>query len=107
MYICKECGLSFETYGVMYENHGECHGTPAIEQIAVCPQCGSTGFEEAEQCESCGEWMPKGKSLCEECGKNTMKRLYEVLQKTFEKEELTYISDHIDADEVYRLGVME
>jgi hypothetical protein len=51
--------------------------------------------------------MPKGKSLCEECGKNTMKRLYEVLQKTFDKDELTYISDHIDTDEVYKLGVME
>lgn len=98
MYICNECGLSFEQYKVVYENQGECHGVPAIEQIAVCPQCEATNFEEADECE-CGEAIPKGDKICKDCLKKLKKDFKAMIMDAFTAEEIDILADNIDCDD--------
>ena len=67
MYICNECGEVFDDYEVLKQQHpyGD---TYAVEEIAVCPHCGDTGFETAKECSMCGEYVAElFDGLCEVC----------------------------------------
>ena len=57
MYICNECGATFETPVRGYE-----------EEKDSCPKCRSWGFTEAVRCHGCGEW--DSEKLCRNCKKN-------------------------------------
>ena len=67
MFICNECGKTFEEPKVYYESHpyGEGH---AHEKWTVCPYCREADISEAEQCERCGDWVESTrKGLCDVC----------------------------------------
>ena len=76
MYRCCECGNLFEEgeQAVWYENQGECHGVPAIEQFDGCPVCRSD-YEEVRQCKECGDWHSEDElydGWCEKCLRETI-----------------------------------
>ena len=61
MYICAECGKTFENLARWKEPHGE--------ELCGCPYCGG-GVEEAEKCEICGEYHLEEdltNGVCEDC----------------------------------------
>ena len=59
------------------EYRGECHGTPAYEDVAVCPECGRSDFEDAHEdefkCDCCKDWTPnecestRKRGVCQDC----------------------------------------
>lgn len=55
MLICKDCGAVFEQPRITYESHDYGEGS-ALEEWALCPSCGESGFEEAKECTRCGEY---------------------------------------------------
>ncbi len=67
MYICNNCGETFEDCKIIVEHHP--YGmSSATEHWAVCPHCDDTDYEEAKQCEKCGEYVAELDSgLCDCC----------------------------------------
>lgn len=63
MYICKDCGKTFEVPAVFREYHGLDYG---YEELSECPYCKSGNYVEAKSCHACGEPIAEGK-LCPEC----------------------------------------
>lgn len=47
-YICKDCESTFDESEIAYQREymGEFWGTPAYEELAVCPYCSSDEIEE-------------------------------------------------------------
>lgn len=67
MYICLECGETFEVPKVHYEHHPYGMGY-AEEKWELCPHCGEAGFEIATMCNRCFEYVAHTtKGLCDEC----------------------------------------
>ena len=67
MYICNNCGETFEKPKIYEEHHPYGMGT-ATEYFAECPYCGEGDFDEARMCDRCGEWVAETtKGLCEAC----------------------------------------
>lgn len=67
MYICNNCGTTFDDYKTIKEYHPYGMGY-AEEQIAVCPHCEDTDFCEAKECERCGELFAELEDgLCDVC----------------------------------------
>ena len=56
MYICLECGATFESPSHYREYRGECFGYPSYEECVACPCCGGD-FVETYECDSCGKWI--------------------------------------------------
>lgn len=52
MYICNECGKTFEEPKKVVERHGL--DTPPYEEYSVCPHCWSGNCSIAQTCERCG-----------------------------------------------------
>ena len=76
MYRCTNCGNLFEEgeQAIWYENQGECHGVPAIEQFDGCPVCRGD-YEEVHQCKVCGDWHSDDElydGWCEKCLRETI-----------------------------------
>lgn len=73
MYKCTCCKAIFDEPGIRYEKVGECHGSPAYEPWAICPECGSDEFERVCDCEICLEPFLEAEldanGLCPECSK--------------------------------------
>ena len=67
MYICNNCGETFEDCKIIVEHHP--YGmTSATEYWSVCPHCESTDFAEAKKCERCGEYVAELEDgLCDVC----------------------------------------
>lgn len=63
MYICKDCGITFEEPVVFRENHGLEYG---YEEMTECPHCGSADFVEAKECKVCGQPIAEGE-ICSDC----------------------------------------
>ena len=63
MFICEECGITFEEPTVYREYHGLEHG---YEELCVCPHCGSGGYVEAKECNVCGQPIARG-NICPDC----------------------------------------
>lgn len=56
MYICIECGNTFENPKRWQEDRGECFGFPTYESMSGCPDC-SGCYTEAHRCNCCNEWI--------------------------------------------------
>ena len=67
MYICNNCGKTFDDYKVIEEHHPYGMGY-ATEKWAVCPHCKDSDFSEAKECEHCGElFATLNEGLCDVC----------------------------------------
>ena len=67
MYICNNCGETFEEPKIYEEHHPYGMGY-ATEEFAVCPHCGEGDIEEAYMCCRCDEYVAQTfKGLCEAC----------------------------------------
>ena len=67
MYICKECGKTFDEPKILHEHHpyGEGYVT---EKWVVCPFCKEAGISEAVECERCGALVAEtNDGLCDVC----------------------------------------
>jgi NAD-dependent SIR2 family protein deacetylase len=71
MFICLDCGATFEEPKHFVEKHGL--DTPPYEHFNGCPVCGGA-YDEAVECDRCGELVPsdtvvkfEGDLLCEAC----------------------------------------
>lgn len=62
MLRCEDCGEVFEspknTKSLVTDDP-----YPMYEDIAVCPECGSTELEYVEECEECGCWVAPDEML--------------------------------------------
>lgn len=67
MYICNNCGATFDEYAIEEEYHP--YGNSyAVEKWAVCPCCGESDFDEAKKCKCCDEYVAELKDgLCDCC----------------------------------------
>lgn len=63
MYICKDCGITFEEPATWREHHGLEYG---YETLSGCPHCGSGDYVETKECRVCGEPIAEG-SICPDC----------------------------------------
>ena len=73
MFLCLECGSTFETPTHYREYHGEHFGYPAYEEFEACPCCGGA-VAETYECDGCGKLITgdyvelvDGSRYCEEC----------------------------------------
>ena len=67
MFICNECGATFEEFKVIKEPRPYGEGV-AYEEFAVCPHCEDTDIDEAKQCERCSELVAElHNGLCDVC----------------------------------------
>ena len=74
MYICIECGSTFEDPVNWKEDRGEYFGFPAYEEYCGSPCCRGD-YTEARPCACCGEWITTetyvktkdGDRFCENC----------------------------------------
>ena len=71
MYICLECGSTFEELAHWEEHHGL--DTPPYEHWSGSPCCFS-GYTEAHKCDCCDKWidgsyikLESGERICENC----------------------------------------
>ena len=66
MYICKECGKTFDEPKEYFETHGL--STPPYEKFSVCPHCNEADYCEAQECERCGTLCAElTEGLCDVC----------------------------------------
>jgi hypothetical protein len=54
MFVCLECGCTFEDPKHCVNKHGL--DTPPYEEYSVCPECGGD-YTEAFRCDCCDEWI--------------------------------------------------
>lgn len=73
MYVCCECGATFENLVVFREDRGECFGFPSYEEVYVSPCCYGD-YAETFRCDCCGKWvdcdyikLTSGERICENC----------------------------------------
>lgn len=67
MFICNECGETFEEPKYIKEHHPYGDGF-ATEEWAVCPYCEENDFNVAERCSECGEYVSvSNDGMCDEC----------------------------------------
>lgn len=85
MYICCECGQTFDEEEVRVEKElmGEYWGENAYAETYHCPYCGADDFTEAHKCNVCGEWFEQEsiEETCEECRSKLSKDLHELKNK--------------------------
>lgn len=70
MYLCLECGHTFESPKIYKESHGL---DPPCEQREGCAVCGGA-FVRTFKCDECGEWITSsyiktkgGVLFCDSC----------------------------------------
>lgn len=68
---CNRCGAITDDCDLETgrEYVGECFGTPAYENVSICPHCGSSNIEEIELCSECNEVIEDESynGLCKSC----------------------------------------
>lgn len=52
MYVCNDCGRTFEELKTWEEDRGEFWGQPCYENMSGCPYCFSGDFDEVNDDES-------------------------------------------------------
>ena len=87
MYVCLECGCTFENPSSWREPHGE--------SLNGCPACGGA-YGEAEYCSRCGKYIPENYyHLCTECKQEAVNR-YEQFLSTFSQREREFLADRYE-----------
>ena len=69
MFICDNCGATFEDYKIIKDPRPYGIGV-AYEEYACCPQCKETEISEAKECSHCGRVFAKDEledGLCDVC----------------------------------------
>ena len=97
MYVCESCCETFESPLSLEEYRGECHGTPAYEEISLSPCCHDS-YDEAAICGRCGRYAPEHLfdcGLCPDC------------QTELSKETDEIISDFTPTEREYVLSLIE
>lgn len=90
MYICDECGNTFETPHFHKEKHADSY----YEQYAESPCCHES-FSEAYTCPMCGDVaVPEGEILCKYCQETIDNKLHELKKET--KLSSIDFSDYLD-----------
>ena len=71
MYVCLDCGRTFDEPDRWEEKHGFDYGP--FESWSGCPYCGE-GYTEAHKCDCCGKWidgpyikLENGDRICQNC----------------------------------------
>lgn len=115
MYICGECGRTFDEPAVEKEIHWELPGSPS-RRYEVCPHCGSGGYEVVHYCALCCATVPESMSkynLCEDCEDTALERCVELVDKwralieaRFTKEEQRYLRHVAEYDERLQLWLL-
>lgn len=93
MYICLECGKTFERPKKYYERY-------EYSQITFreCPYCGSQAFETATTCDICGDYISQSQAqygMCVNCEMNTDADFKKSLSRYSEKQ-LEYLNNQYD-----------
>lgn len=67
MYICKECGITFEEPKEYSDLH-PCGDSCVEEKWEVCPHCDTPNIVEAKVCKRCGDYAAETSlDLCDVC----------------------------------------
>lgn len=106
MYICKECGGTFDEPNVIPEFHPAGDGF-VREDFGYCPYCGSSAWEQAYPCLKCGEAVADSDyffHLCRRCETEAKRGLQDYFD-TLTKEELDFLSWEYDS--VFERGKAE
>ena len=93
MYICLECGNTFEKPKRIYERLE--HGYMTIKE---CPCCQSQAFEQATTCEICGAYISQEQArygMCADCEMETDADFKKSLSRYNEKQ-LEYLNNQYD-----------
>lgn len=67
MYVCEDCGRTFDEPIKTKEKLGEFWGAPAFHDIYVCPYCESEEIDKLSVCPVCGEPMKADQDFCNAC----------------------------------------
>ena len=102
MYKCYKCKEVFSADDLDWvrEETGECWGTPAYEERAVCPVCKAEKIAECETCECCGNFFfpgvdayeLDGELYCSECIESAMDNV--LMQLSYRLESIAIIPFH-------------
>ena len=93
MYICLECGATFEKPKRVYEKFEHSYMT-----IKECPRCQSQAFEIATTCEICGAYIGQEQArygMCAQCEMDTDADFKKSLSRYNEKQ-LEYLNNQYD-----------
>lgn len=116
MYICNNCGRTFNEPEIYFERHGP--DSPPYEEFGMCPGCECGDFEEAEYCIHCEKWLLDEEiyaGVCKKCAYE-LGEDYDVLKKYLVANRLTeefYIEYALDShvtsasDELIVLAIRE
>jgi hypothetical protein len=96
MFICLECGKTFDEPVVWYEKHGL--DTPPYERWVGSPCC-HADYEDACFCENCGEAIPEHQNaygLCAKCENKALEQFKYFLNNEFTEAEREYLDACIE-----------
>lgn len=97
MYICLECGYTFDTPSEATIPHHGLSGR-TLETVLECPACRGEDYEHACTCNKCGIYIGESQAefgLCPDCEIKTEKRFNEMLS-AFTPDELAYLNNQYD-----------
>lgn len=101
MIYCNNCNYISEEPNKIEENMGECFGFPCVEQLAICPHCGSEDITEAIKCKICEEYVPDSTveyGACENCRREVNGRFMELMRNNFYEVERELLNDIYDGE---------
>lgn len=93
MYICEDCGATFEEPRVYNETYGV-DGPP--QPIHCCPACGGD-YREAAVCTMCGKHFidEEFQGICDDCQQDILKKLEQALMDKFLPEEVEFLRNRM------------
>lgn len=108
MLICNNCNKTFdeENVEIRRESMGECFGTPAYNDVCVCPHCGSDDIGEVRFCKLCDSIVPEYDDYCNDCAEHLQDKFRNLIAKNFTKDELELL-DNIYEGTSFTEGIEE
>lgn len=88
VFMCKDCGHSFEPTDSQMRNDPNFQLRPARASIMTCPSCGKAAAREAERCPECDTVFfavydslePSDKNRCPQCGWSRLEEMREQME---------------------------
>lgn len=95
MYICLDCGATFDEPVHIKDNHGM--EGPYYESFTQCPKCGEGDIEEATFCDQCDTMIPVSYikdrfGLCEACELGALNQFKDYMNTSFTPKERRYLN---------------